>query len=170
MYSGISVPCRLAVGVASWRPPKHSKHGLVSLDVKSIKLIDSKLLYAASRSGKESEPWELSPSSVGFTLMQKVAWSCASFGPITLVNLSRIVVRSLAYICCNSTLIEMSNTPLSHSRNCCTRYANKLPPSIRARLTSDRPLQTGHSPLRLLLIVSQSKQETAFQRWRTIVS
>src|SRR5207302_5105496 len=48
----------------------------------------------------------------------------------------------------------------------CSRCANKLPAKIRARLTSDRPLQTGHLSLRLLLITSQSRQKTAFKRGR----
>jgi hypothetical protein len=40
--------------------------------------------------------------------MWNVARSRASFGAITPVSLSSAVVRSLAYICCNSTVIVIS--------------------------------------------------------------
>src|SRR5260370_30974732 len=62
----------------------------------------------------------------------------------------------------------MSNNPLSHS--CCALCASKLPPSIRARLTSERLLHAVHSSPRLLLMTSQSRQKTAFQRGRTPAS
>jgi hypothetical protein len=122
------------------------------------------MLYAASRSRKESEGCRSSLSTAGFTLMWNDARSRASFGPITLVNLSTVVLKSLACIFCNSTTIVMSNNPLSHSSECCALCASKLPPSIRARLTSERLLHAGHSSPRLLLMTSQSRQKTAFQR------
>jgi len=62
----------------------------------------------------------------------------------------------------------MSNNPLSHS--CCALCASKLPPSIRARLTSERLLHAAHSSPRLLLMTSQSRQKTAFERGRTPAS
>jgi len=98
------------------------------------------------------------------------ARACASFGPITLVNRSTVVLKSLACICCNSTAIVMSNNPFSHSCECCALCACKLPPSIRARLTSERPLHAGHSSPRLTLMTSQSRQKTAFKRGRTPAS
>jgi hypothetical protein len=128
------------------------------------------MLYAASRSRKESEGCRSSLSTAGFTLMWNDARSRASFGPITLVNLSTVVLKSLACICCNSTTIVMSNNPPSHSSECCALCASKLPPSIRARLTSERLLHAGHSSPRLLLMTSQSRQKTAFQRGRTPAS
>jgi len=73
------------------------------------------MLYAASRSGKQSEGCRSSLSTAGFTLMWNDARSRASFEPITLVNLSTVVLKSLACICCNSIVIAMSNNPLSHS-------------------------------------------------------
>src|SRR6266704_2980753 len=75
--------------------------------------------------------------------------------------------KSLAFTCCNSTAIVMSNTPLSRR---CARCSSKLPPSIRARLTTERLLQEGHSSPRLLLITSQSRQKTAFQIGRMFSS
>jgi hypothetical protein len=101
-------------------------------------------------------------------LMWNEARSRASFGPITLVNLSTVVLKSLACICCNPIVIVMSNNPLSHS--CCALCASKLPPSIRARLTSERLLHAAHSSPRLLLMTSQSRQKTAFERGRTPAS
>jgi hypothetical protein len=71
--------------------------------------------YAASRSGKQSGGCRSILSTAGFTLMWNDARSPASFGPITLVNLSTVVLKSFACICCNSTAIVMSNNPLSHS-------------------------------------------------------
>src|SRR5208282_1547116 len=53
---------------------------------------------------------------------------------------------------------------------CCALCASKLPPSIRARLMSEWLLQAAHSPPRLLLMTSQSRQKTAFQRGRTPAS
>jgi hypothetical protein len=73
------------------------------------------MLYAASRSGKQSQGFRSSLSTAGFTLMWNDARSRASFGPSTLVNLSTVVLKSLACICCNSIVIVMSNNPLSHS-------------------------------------------------------
>jgi hypothetical protein len=73
------------------------------------------MLYAASRSGKESGGWKSSLSAAGFTLMWNDARSRASFGPITLVSLSTVVLKSLACTCCNSTVIVMSNNPPSRS-------------------------------------------------------
>ena len=128
------------------------------------------MLYAASRSGKQSEGCRSSLSTAGFTLMWNDARSRASFGPITLVNLSTVVLKSLACVCCNSIVIVMSNNPLSHFRKCCALCASKLPPSIRARLTSERLLHAAHSSPRLLLMTSQSRQRTAFQRGRTPAS
>ena len=124
--------------------------------------------YAASCSGKQSEGCRSSLSTAGFTLMWNEARSRASFGPITLVNLSTVVLKSLACICSNSIVIVMSNNPLSHS--CCALCASKLPPSIRARLTSERLLHAAHSSPRLLLMTSQSRQKTAFERGRTPAS
>ena len=126
------------------------------------------MLYAASRSGKQSEGCTSSLATAGFTLMWNEARSRASFGPITLVNLSTVVLKSLTCICSNSIVIVMSNNPLSHS--CCALCASKLPPSIRARLTSERLLHAAHSSPRLLLMTSQSRQKTAFQRGRTPAS
>src|ERR1700674_5708764 len=70
-------------------------------------------LYAASRSRKQSEGCRSSLFTAGFTWMWNDARSPASFGPITLVNRSTVVLKSLACICCNSTAIVMSNNPLS---------------------------------------------------------
>ncbi len=123
------------------------------------------MLYAASRSGKQSEGCTSSLATAGFTLMWNDARSRASFGPITLVNLSTVVLKSLACICCTSIVIVMSNNP-----PCCALCASKLPPSIRARLTSERLLQAAHSSPRLLLMTSQSRQKTAFERGRTPAS
>jgi hypothetical protein len=39
--------------------------------------------------------------------MWSMGYSRASFGAITLLNLSSVVVKSLAYNCCNSTVIVM---------------------------------------------------------------
>ena len=124
--------------------------------------------YAASCSGKQSEGCRSSLSAAGFTLMWNEARSRASFGPITLVNLSTVVLKSLACICSNSIVIVMSNNPLSPS--CCALCASKLPPSIRPRLTSERLLHAAHSSPRLLLTTSQSRQKTAFERGRTPAS
>ena len=121
--------------------------------------------YAASRSGKQSEGCKSSLSSAGVTLMWNEARSRASLEPITVVSLSTVVLKSLAGICCNSIEIEMSNNPLSHP--CCALWASKLPPSIRARFTSERLLHAAHSAPRLLLMTSQSRQKTAFERGRT---
>jgi hypothetical protein len=73
------------------------------------------MLYAASRSGKQSGGCRSILSTAGFTLTWNDARSRASFGPITLVNLSTVVLKSLACISCNSTVIVMSNNPPSHS-------------------------------------------------------
>jgi hypothetical protein len=73
------------------------------------------MLYAASRSGKQSEGCRSSLSPAGFTLMWNDARSSASFGPITLVNLSTVVLKFLACICCNSIVMVMSNNPRSRS-------------------------------------------------------
>jgi hypothetical protein len=151
-----------------WRWRQLLKHHTITLIDAGPKVIA--MLYAASRSRKESEGCRSSLSTAGFTLMWNDARSRASFGPITLVNLSTVVLKSLACICCNSTTIVMSNNPLSHSSECCVLCASKLPPSIRARLTSERLLHAGHSSPRLLLMTSQSRQKTAFQRGRTPAS
>jgi hypothetical protein len=82
-------------------------------------------------------------------------------------QLSMVVLKSLAFTCCNWTAIVMSNTPPSLR---CARCASKLPPSIRARLTTDPLLQEEHSSPRLLLMTSQSRQKTAFQRGRMFSS
>jgi hypothetical protein len=126
----------------------------------------NRTIHAAYRSEKSSERWKY-VSTPGVTLIWNVARFRASFGPITLVNLSTVVLKSLAYICCNSTVIVTSNNPFSPSCKCCARCASKLPPSMRARVTSDRPLQEGHSSPRLLLMSSQSRQKTAVERGST---
>ena len=124
--------------------------------------------YAASRSGKQSERCWSSLSTAGFTLMWNEARSRASFGPITVVNLSTVVLKSLACISCNSIVIVMSNNP--PSRSFCALCASKLPPSIRAKLTTERLLHAVHSSPRLLLMTSQSRQRTAFESGRTPAS
>ena len=124
------------------------------------------VLYAASRSGKQSEGCRSSLVTAGFTLMWNDAPSIASFGPITLVNLSTTVVKLLACICCNSTVIVMSNNPPHR----CALCASKLPSSIRARLTIERLLHAVHSSARPLPMTSQSRQKTAFQRGRATAS
>jgi hypothetical protein len=121
------------------------------------------MLYAASRSRK-SEGCQSGLPTSGCTLTWNDAWSRASLGPMTLVNLSTVVLKSLARICCNSTTIVMSNN--SHPCDCCARCARRLPPNIRARFTSERLLHAGHSSPRLPLMTSHSKQKTAFQRGR----
>src|SRR5580704_16727576 len=56
--------------------------------------------------------------TAGFTLMWNDARSNPSFGPITPVNLSTVVLKFLACICCNSIVIVMSNNPLSRCALC----------------------------------------------------
>jgi len=73
------------------------------------------MLYAASRSGKQSKGCRSSLSTAGFTVMWNDARSRASFGPITVVNLSTVVLKSLGCICCNSIVMVMSNNPLPHA-------------------------------------------------------
>jgi len=97
------------------------------------------------------------------------AWSRARLGPITLVSRSTVVLKSLACICGNSIVTVRSNNRPSPWK-CCDLCASKLPPSIRARLTSERLLHAAHSSPRLLLMTSQSRQKTAFQRGRTPAS
>jgi hypothetical protein len=120
-------------------------------------------LYATSLSRKQSEGCR-SRFSLGFAVVWNDARSVASFGPTTPVNLSMVVLKSLAFICCNSIVIVMSYNPLLHSGECCNLCASKLPPSIRARLTTERLLQAAHSSPRPLLMISQSRHITAFQR------
>jgi hypothetical protein len=51
---------------------------------------ETPLCYAASRSWKQSKPCDLILSSEGFTSMWRMACSRASFGAITLLNLSSV--------------------------------------------------------------------------------
>lgn len=132
---------------------------------------NSKCSYAASCSRKQSEGCRSSLSTAaGFTWMWNDARSPASCGPMTLVNLSTVVVKSFACIFCNSTAMVMSNNLPSHSCECCPLCASKLPPSIRARFTSERLLHAGQSSPRLLQMTSQSRQKTAFHSGRNLAS
>ncbi len=120
-------------------------------------------LCGLSLRGTRSDGYRSTASIAGFTVMWNEALSRASFGPIALVNLSTVTLKSLACICCNSIVTStMSKNQLSESCLPCARA--ELPPSIRSRLTIERLLHTAHPSPRLLLMTSQSRQKTALER------
>jgi hypothetical protein len=86
------------------------------------------------------QPCDLILSSEGFTSMWSMACSRASFGAITLLNLSSVVVKSLAYNCCNSTVIVMYEGTTYLLSSSGRPFSEGVRPITASKITDEEPV------------------------------